>query len=129
MALLKGTLDVLVLKALSWGPMHGFEITSWLEERSGGRIGVTDAALLQALHRMEERELLAAEWGVTRNGRRARYYALTTAGRATRVPPAAGVPATDSSLAVKNRSHSQPVTYSQAPMLKNGTRPGTVVLA
>jgi transcriptional regulator len=82
MALLKGTLDVLVLKTLSWGPMHGFEITSWLEERSGGRIGVTDAALLQALHRLEERRLLSAEWGVTRNGRRARYYALTTAGRA-----------------------------------------------
>jgi PadR family transcriptional regulator, regulatory protein PadR len=83
MALLKGTLDVLVLKTLSWGPMHAFEITSWLEERSGGRIGVTDAALLQALHRLEERRLLAAEWGVTRNGRRARYYALTAAGRAT----------------------------------------------
>jgi PadR family transcriptional regulator, regulatory protein PadR len=83
MALLKGTLDVLVLKTLSWGAMHGFEITSWLEERSGGRIGVTDAALLQALHRLEERELIAAEWGVTRNGRRARYYALTAAGRAT----------------------------------------------
>ena len=83
MALLKGTLDVLVLKTLSWGPMHGFEITSWLEERSGGRIGVTDAALLQALHRLEERRLLSAEWGVTRNGRKARYYALTTAGRAT----------------------------------------------
>jgi transcriptional regulator len=83
MALLKGTLDVLVLKTLSWGPMHGFEITSWLEERSGGRIGVTDAALLQALHRLEERGLIAAEWGVTRNGRRARYYALTAVGRAT----------------------------------------------
>ena len=83
MALLKGTLDVLVLKTLSWGPMHGFEITSWLEERSGGRIGVTDAALLQALHRLEERGLIAAEWGVTRNGRRARYYALTATGRAT----------------------------------------------
>ena len=83
MALLKGTLDVLVLKTLSWGPMHGFEITSWLEDRSGGRIGVTDAALLQALHRLEERGLLAAEWGVTRNGRRARYYRLTPAGRAT----------------------------------------------
>jgi len=83
MALLKGTLDVLVLKTLSWGPMHGFEITSWLDERSGGRIGVTDAALLQALHRLEERELLAAEWGVTSNGRRARYYKLTAAGRAT----------------------------------------------
>jgi transcriptional regulator len=81
MALLKGTLDVLVLKALSWGAMHGFEITSWLEERSGGRIDVTDAALLQALHRMEERNLLATEWGITKNGRRARYYRLTAAGR------------------------------------------------
>ena len=82
MALLKGTLDVLVLKALSWGPMHGFEITSWLEERSGGRIDVVDAALLQALHRMEERALISAEWGITKNGRRARYYHLTDSGRA-----------------------------------------------
>lgn len=82
MALLKGTLDVLVLKALSWGPMHGFEITSWIEERSGGRLNVVDAALLQALHRMEERKLIAAEWGVTRNDRRARYYKMTVAGRA-----------------------------------------------
>ncbi|MEO5813696.1 MAG: helix-turn-helix transcriptional regulator [Gemmatimonadaceae bacterium] len=81
MALLKGTLDVLVLKALSWGPMHGFEITSWLEERSGGRIDVVDAALIQAFHRMEERGLLDAEWGITRNGRRARYYRLTNTGR------------------------------------------------
>lgn len=82
MALLKGTLDVLVLKALSWGPMHAFEIISWLEERSGGRLNVVDAALLQALHRMEERKLIAAEWGVTRNDRRARYYRLTGTGRA-----------------------------------------------
>jgi PadR family transcriptional regulator PadR len=83
MALLKGTLDVLVLKALSWGPMHGFEITSWLEERSEGRIEVVDAALLQALHRMEERGLIAAEWGITKNARRARYYRLTAAGKVT----------------------------------------------
>jgi|SRR5579862_8551686 len=82
MALLKGTLDVLVLKALSWGPMHGFEIISWLEERSGGRLSVVDAALLQALHRMEERGLIAADWGVTKNDRRARYYRMTPAGRA-----------------------------------------------
>jgi PadR family transcriptional regulator PadR len=82
MALLKGTLDVLVLKTLSWGPMHGFEITSWLEARSGGRLDITDAALLQALHRLEARDLLTAEWGVTKNERRARYYKLTTAGRA-----------------------------------------------
>ena len=81
MALLKGTLDVLVLKALSWGPMHGAEIAGWLEDRSAGRIEVVDAALLQAVHRMEERGLVAAEWGVTKNGRRARYYRLTTAGR------------------------------------------------
>jgi PadR family transcriptional regulator PadR len=82
MALLKGTLDVLVLKTLSWGPMHGFEITSWLEDRSGGRLDVTNAALLQALHRLEGRNLLSAEWGVSKNGRRARYYKLTSAGRA-----------------------------------------------
>ena len=82
MALLKGTLDVLVLKTLSWGPMHGFEIVRWLEDRSGGRLDITDAALLQALHRLEARKLLRAEWGVTKAGRRARYYDLTTAGRA-----------------------------------------------
>jgi PadR family transcriptional regulator PadR len=82
MPLLKGTLDVLVLKALSWGPMHGFEITSWLEDRSGGRLNVVDAALLQALHRMEEKQLIASEWCLTPKGRRARYYHLTTAGRA-----------------------------------------------
>lgn len=81
MALLKGTLDVLVLKTLSWTPMHAFEITSWLEDRSTGRVEVDDAALLQALHRLEERRMLAAEWGVTKNGRRARYYKLTPAGR------------------------------------------------
>jgi PadR family transcriptional regulator PadR len=82
MALLKGTLDVLVLKALSWGPMHGFEIITWLEERSGGQVSVMDAALLQALHRMEERRLITAEWGITENERRARYYRMTAAGRA-----------------------------------------------
>jgi PadR family transcriptional regulator PadR len=80
-ALLKGTLDVMVLKTVSWGPMHGFEIVSWLESRSGGRLGITDAALLQALHRLEERDLLSADWGVTKNDRRARYYKLTAAGR------------------------------------------------
>lgn len=82
MALLKGTLDVLVLKTLSWGAMHGFEITRWLENRSNNRLDITDAALLQALHRLEARGLLTAEWGVTENERRARYYKLTTPGRA-----------------------------------------------
>jgi PadR family transcriptional regulator, regulatory protein PadR len=82
MALLKGTLDVLVLKALAWGPMHGFEIASWLEDRSSGRLVVVDAALIQSLHRMEERGLVSGEWGQTENGRRARYYTATAAGRA-----------------------------------------------
>jgi len=82
MALLKGTLDVLVLKTLSWAPMHAFEITKWLEDRSGGRLAVEDAALMQALHRLEERRILSAEWGITDKGRRARYYRLTGTGRA-----------------------------------------------
>ncbi len=80
--LVKGTLDALVLKALAWGPMHGFEVTRWLEQRSGGALGVQDSALYQALHRLEARGLAAAEWGVTANNQRARYYRLTDAGRA-----------------------------------------------
>jgi PadR family transcriptional regulator, regulatory protein PadR len=80
--LVRGTLDALVLKALSWTPMHGFEITSWLEERSGGALEVNDSALYQALYRMEERGLVAAEWGVTESNRRARYYRITAAGAA-----------------------------------------------
>ena len=80
--LMKGTLDVLVLKALSWAPMHGFEITTWLEAQSGGALGVQDSALYQALHRLEARGLIAAEWGVTPNNQRARYYRLTEAGGA-----------------------------------------------
>ena len=82
MAMLKGTLDVLVLKALSWTPLHAFEIAKWIESRSKGHLVAEDAALMQAVHRLEERGLLAAEWGTTTNGRRARYYRLTTSGRA-----------------------------------------------
>ncbi len=82
LALVKGTLDVLVLRALAWQPMHGFEITTWLEARSGGALGVDDSALYQALHRLEARGHAAADWGVTANNRRARYYRLTDAGRA-----------------------------------------------
>ena len=82
MALLKGTLDVLVLKTLSWSAMHAFEIATWLEERTARRVEIDDAALLQALHRLEERKLITAEWGVTENRRRARYYRLTAGGRA-----------------------------------------------
>jgi transcriptional regulator len=81
LSLIKGTLDILVLKTLSWGAMHGFEITTWLEDRSGGTLDVEDSALYQALHRLEERGLIAAEWGMTENNRRARYYTLTRGGR------------------------------------------------
>ncbi|HEY7860105.1 MAG TPA: helix-turn-helix transcriptional regulator, partial [Gemmatimonadaceae bacterium] len=62
--------------------MHGFEITSWIEDRTHGALGIDDSALYQALHRMEERGWLVTEWGVTENNRRARYYSLTRAGRA-----------------------------------------------
>jgi transcriptional regulator len=79
--LFKGTLDLIVLKALSWGDMHGYGISVWLEDRSGGALGVDDSALYQALHRLEAKRLVDAEWGVTQNGRRARYYRLTASGR------------------------------------------------
>ena len=79
--LLKGTLDLLILKTLSWGPMHGYGIVSWLEQRSDGLLGVDDGALYQALQRMEGRGLLSAEWGTSENNRKARYYRITAAGR------------------------------------------------
>ena len=79
--LLKGTLDLLVLKALSFGPRHGYAISSWLEQHAGGTFGVDDSALYQALQRMEGRGWLEAEWEITENNRRARYYRLTPAGR------------------------------------------------
>ena len=80
--LLKGTLDVLVLKALAWGPKHGIEIVDWLEDRSGGSLEVDDGALYFALHRLEERGLVGSDWDTTDNNRRARYYRLKPAGRA-----------------------------------------------
>src|ERR1051325_2652655 len=79
---LRGTLDLLVLRALAWGPMHGYEITDWLDELAHGRLELLDSALYQALYRLEEKRFIRAEWGVTENKRRARYYDLTAAGRA-----------------------------------------------
>ena len=79
--LLKGTLDLLILKALSWGALHGYAISLWLEQRSAGTLGVDDSALYQSLHRLEDRGLVEAEWGVTETNRRARFYKLTTAGK------------------------------------------------
>jgi transcriptional regulator len=82
LTVVKGTLDVLVLRALAWTPMHGFEVAGWLEARSRGALALDDSGLYQALYRLEGRGLLAAEWGVTENNRRARYYRITAAGRA-----------------------------------------------
>ena len=82
LAVVKGTLDALVLKALAWGPMHGFEVAAWLEARSNGALALDDSGLYQALYRLEGRGLVTAEWGVTENNRRARYYSVTAGGRA-----------------------------------------------
>ena len=82
LAVLRGTLDVLVLKALTWGPMHGFEITAWIEARATGNLDIVDSALYQSLYRLEERRAITADWGVTENNRRARYYSITPVGRA-----------------------------------------------
>jgi transcriptional regulator len=79
--LLQGTLDVLVLKTLSWGPRHGYAVARWIRETSDGAIQVEDRALYVALHRMEARGWLASEWGVSENNRRAKYYRLTELGR------------------------------------------------
>lgn len=79
--LLKGTLDLLILKALSVEPMHGYGLSVWVERGSDGDIVVEDSAIYQALRRLEGQRYVEAEWGVTENNRRARYYRLTGAGR------------------------------------------------
>jgi PadR family transcriptional regulator, regulatory protein PadR len=79
--ILLGTLDVLVLKTLSWGPSHGYGIARWIRESSGQTFRILDGALYTALHRMEERGWVEAEWGHTEQGKRAKFYRLTTAGR------------------------------------------------
>ena len=79
--LLQGTLDVLVLKTLSWGPRHGYAVARWIKETSADRIQVEDRALYLSLHRLEERGFVASEWGLSENNRRAKFYELTPAGR------------------------------------------------
>ncbi len=79
--LLQGTLDILVLKTLSWGPKHGYAVARWIRDTTDGTIVVEDRALYVSLHRLEERGYIEAEWGLSENNRRAKYYQLTTAGR------------------------------------------------
>ncbi len=79
--LLQGTVDILILKTLSWQPMHGYAISRWIAGRSGGAIEVEGAALYQALHRLERKGLVESEWGISEKNHRAKYYSLTPDGR------------------------------------------------
>jgi transcriptional regulator len=79
--LIPGTLDILVLKALCVGPMHGYGIAEWIHERSHDVLQVDEGALYPALHKLELKGLLSAEWGASDNNRRAKFYKLTVAGR------------------------------------------------
>ena len=79
--LLHGTVAVLILKALSWGPLHGYDISRTIRLRSEGALGLEDAALYQALHRLERKGWVTSAWGVSETNRRAKYYTLTPAGR------------------------------------------------
>jgi transcriptional regulator len=81
MDLLQGTLDVLVLRTLSWGSMHGYAVSRWIRERTDGTLDIEDAALYKALHRLERAECVEAQWGLSENNRRARFYELTPKGR------------------------------------------------
>ena len=80
--LFTGTLDILILKAVSWGPRHGYAIGRWIRETTEDVLVVQEGALYPALHRLERQGLLAEEWKLTDTGRRAKFYTLTRAGRA-----------------------------------------------
>jgi len=79
--LLQGTVNILVLQTLAWGPMHGYAISRWIRQRTDGVLDLEDAPLYKALHRLERQGYVEAEWGLSENNRRARYYTLTPAGR------------------------------------------------
>jgi transcriptional regulator len=81
LGLLQGTLDMLVLKALLFGPQHGYAVARWIRDTTDGTLEIEEGALYTALHRMEKRKWLESEWGQSENNRRAKYYALTAEGR------------------------------------------------
>ena len=80
--LLRSSLDLLILKALSWGAMHGYAISEWIEGATNDLLLLEEGTLYPALHRLERRGWISAEWGVSDNNRRAKFYTLTAAGRA-----------------------------------------------
>ena len=79
--LLQGTLDVLVLKTLSWGPRHGYAVAEWIRQTTAGTLSIEEGALYTSLHRMEKRKWIESEWGLSENNRKAKFYQLTRAGR------------------------------------------------
>ena len=80
-SLLKGTVELLILRSLQQGPLHGYDVSRWVRERTDGVLTLEDATLYQALHRLEDEGWIAAEWGLSDNNRRAKYYELTPQGR------------------------------------------------
>jgi PadR family transcriptional regulator, regulatory protein PadR len=80
--LLQGTLELLILKTLSWGPAHGYGIASWIEQATEDALRVEEGSLYPALHRMERKGWVEADWGTSDNNRRAKFYRLTKEGRA-----------------------------------------------
>ncbi len=81
LGLVQGTVDVLILKTLSWSTMHGYGISQWIRQRTDGALAVEDAALYQALHRLERKGWVDSEWGVSDTNRRAKFYQITPQGR------------------------------------------------
>jgi transcriptional regulator len=81
LSLLQGTVDLLILQALRQGPAHGYSVSRWIRECTDGVLATEDAALYQALHRLEAKGLISSEWGLSDNNRRAKYYSLTAPGR------------------------------------------------
>jgi PadR family transcriptional regulator, regulatory protein PadR len=80
--ILRGTLDLLVLQALKWGPSHGYGVARWIEQATGDALAVGEGTLYPALHRLEERKWISSSWGTSENNRQAKFYALTKVGRA-----------------------------------------------
>lgn len=78
--LFTGTLDLLMLQTLKWGPKHGYGIGKWIGEQTGGAVDLDEGALYSALHRLEKKGLIRGSWGETDSGRRARFYSLTAKG-------------------------------------------------
>lgn len=79
--ILRGTLDLLILKSLSWGPSHGYGVARWIQAATGDVLSVGEGSLYPALHRLEEKAWIRAEWGTSENNRRAKFYELTSRGR------------------------------------------------